>query len=286
MNGLWIALAALAVVGLAALVYWQLVIAEGTYLGPRAVALMYDWVARRYDGIKRFMPSAESWFIAGPLLRDLADVRQPLVLDVATGTGRVPWILLQNRFGGRIVGLDLSLEMLRQAYAKLRPYRDQVSLVWQDASYLPFDDGTFDAVACMESLEFFPRPLDVLAEIVRVLAPGGRLFLTNRVGHEARLLPGRAIPRPLFEQALLELRLRDVDVHVWQENYDLALARKEGIQNTMGRGGEDLASLLRCPGCGGPLDGNPATLSCRECERSYPIREGIVMLAGSGKRIR
>jgi ubiquinone/menaquinone biosynthesis C-methylase UbiE/uncharacterized protein YbaR (Trm112 family) len=286
MIGLWIALAALAVVGLAALFYWQMVIAEGTYLGPGVVALTYDWVARRYDGIKRFQPSAESWFIAGPLLRDLADVRQPLVLDVATGTGRVPLILLQNRFPGQIVGLDLSQGMLRLAHAKLRPYRDQVSLLWQAANSLPFDDGAFDAVTCMESLEFFPRPLEALAEMVRVLAPGGVLFLTNRVGYEARLLPGRAIPRPRFKRALADLGLRDVSVHVWQENYDLATAHKAGGRDTVGRGGEDLAAMVRCPGCSGRLDGRAVSLSCRACERSYPIREGIVMLAGSGIRMR
>lgn len=286
MIWLWIALAALAVAGLAALFYWQLVIAEGTYLGPRVVALTYDWVARRYDGIKRFQPSAESWFIAGPLLRDLADLCQPLVLDVATGTGRVPWILLQDRFPGQIVGLDLSLGMLRQAQSKLRPYRDQVSLVWRAVSDLPFDDGAFDAVTCMESLEFFPQPVEALAEMVRVLAPGGVLFLTNRVGYEARLLPGRAIARPLFKQTLADLGLGDVSVHVWQENYDLATARKVGDRDMVGRGGEDLAAVLRCPCCGGSLDGKPVALSCRACERSYPIQGGIAMLAGSGRRMR
>ena len=112
-------------------------------------------------------------------------VDRPLLLDVATGTGRVPLALLRNRFaatGGRIVGLDLSWGMLRQARAKLQDYDRWVDLVWQDASHLPFDDGTFDAVTCMEALEFLPRPREALAEMVRVLAPGGLLAVTNRVG--------------------------------------------------------------------------------------------------------
>jgi ubiquinone/menaquinone biosynthesis C-methylase UbiE len=249
------------------------------------VALTYDWVARRYDGIKRFQPSAESWFIAGPLLRDLAGVRRPLVLDVATGTGRVPWILLQNRFTGQIVGLDLSLGMLRQAQTKLRPYRDQVSLVWQPASRLPFDDGAFDAVTCMESLEFFPQPVEALAEMVRVLAPGGLLFLTNRVGYEARLLPGRAISRPRLSETLAAFGLRDVSIHVWQENYDLVTARQAGERDAVGRGGVNLEELLRCPRCSGSLAGNPVALTCRACEQHHPIRNGIAMLAGSGRRM-
>jgi SAM-dependent methyltransferase len=281
MTGWGLAAALLGVAGLAALIYWQLVIAEGAYLGPRVVARTYDWVASRYDAIKQFDPRDERWFVAGPLLRQLAGVRRPLVLDVATGTGRLPMALLRDRFPGRIVGLDLSLGMLRQAHRKLQPYGDQVRLIWQDASHLPFEDGVFDAVTCLESLEFLPRPLEALAEIVRVLAPGGVLVLTNRVGREARLLPGKAIPRCEFEQVLASHPLRDLDVRVWQHSYDLAMARKEGRLGPEGRGDAEPLTLLRCPHCGGPMVRGVAALACVECERPYRICDGIVRLAVS-----
>jgi ubiquinone/menaquinone biosynthesis C-methylase UbiE len=281
MTGWGLAAALLGVAGLAALVYWQLVIAEGAYLGSRVVARTYDWVARRYDAIKQFDPRDERWFVAGPLLRQLAGVEQPLVLDVATGTGRLPMALLRDRFPGRIVGLDLSLGMLRQAHRKLQPYGDRVRLIWHDASHLPFDDGVFDAVTCLESLEFMPQPLEALAEMVRVLAPGGVLFLTNRVGREARLLPGKAIPRSQFEGVLASHPLRDLEVRVWQHSYDLAIASKEGHLGPEGKGAEAPISLLRCPHCGGPMVRGVAALACVECERTYRIREGIVRLAVS-----
>jgi SAM-dependent methyltransferase len=207
-----------------------------------------------------------------------------LILDVATGTGRLPLALLGERFaatGGRIVGLDLSRGMLRQARAKLVPYEDRVSLVREDASRLPFDDETFDAVTCLETLEFLPRPLEALGEMVRVLAPGGVLFVTNRVGGEAKLLPGRAIPRSLFEEVLAAEPLREIRVRPWQVNYDLAIARKEGQAYKGGRGAADVVSLLRCPGCGGGLQRQAARLSCQVCRRVYPVREGIVHLAGA-----
>jgi ubiquinone/menaquinone biosynthesis C-methylase UbiE len=216
------------VLALAALAYWQLIIAEGAYLGPRVVAKTYDWVASRYDAIKQFDARDESWFVAGPVLQGLRGIEQPLLLDVATGTGRLPLDLLREQFSGRIIGLDLSRGMLARAQAKLLPYRDQVKLIWDDASRLPFADNTFDAVACLESLEFMPCPLDVLEEMVRVLAPGGLLFLTNRVGWEARLLPGRAVSRKRFKGMLSDLTLRDVEVRPWQVDYDLALAYKTG----------------------------------------------------------
>jgi len=210
------------------LAYWLFIIAEGTYLGAKFVAWTYDLVARRYDRIKGFVFRDESWFVAGPLLYALDGVESPMLLDVATGTGRVPSTLLRLAFDGHIVGLDLSKGMLDRARAKLDPYGDQVSLVRQDASRLPFASDSFDAVTCLESLEFMPNPLAALAEMVRVLAPEGVLMLTNRVGWESRLLPGRTLSRPQFEQKLASLSLEEIDVRRWQVQYDLALARKKG----------------------------------------------------------
>ena len=129
-----IGLVAAGVAVVAALVYWQMVIAEGAYLGARVVAWTYDLVSSRYDAIKQFKPQNESWFVAAPLLRELIGIERPLVLDVATGTGRLPLALLRERFRGQIVGLDLSRGMLRQARRKLAAYGDQVSLLWHDAS--------------------------------------------------------------------------------------------------------------------------------------------------------
>jgi ubiquinone/menaquinone biosynthesis C-methylase UbiE len=272
------------VAALLALLYWQLIIAEGAYLGPRVVAWTYDLVASRYDAIKQFRPRDESWFVARPVLRRLRDAQDPLVLDVATGTGRLPHALLQEHFSGQIIGLDLSRQMLDRARDKLRLYDDQVSLVWQDAGHLPFAGGTFDAVTCLESLEFMPRPLEVLGEMVRVLAPGGLLLVTNRVGREARLLPGRAIPRPEFEAALTSHRLVEIEVRRWQENYDLASARKAtppvlGSPEADRAANGDLLQWLRCPACDGPLARGVAALTCSTCQQAYPIRKGVVHLA-------
>jgi ubiquinone/menaquinone biosynthesis C-methylase UbiE len=136
--------------------------------------------------------------------------------------------LFREEFQGEIVGLDLSLGMLRQARSKLAHCGDRVWLIWQDASLLPFREASFDAVVCLESLEFLPRPLDAMDEMVRVLAPGGVLLVTNRVGHEARFLPGRAIPRSAFAQTLASYSLCEVSVRRWQAHYDLGMARKEG----------------------------------------------------------
>jgi len=291
-NPIWL-LAGGGAAALALLAYWQMIIAEGTYLGPRVVAWTYDVVAGRYDDIKQFKPRDESWFVAGPLLRALAGVERPLVLDVATGTGRLPLALLQEHLaarGGRIAGLDLSAGMLRRARAKLRPHGEAVRLIRHDAGRLPFEDGTFDAVTCLESLEFMPRPAAVLEEMVRVLAPGGVLLVTNRVGAEARLLPGRALARPAFQALLAGLPLCQVEIRPWQTSYDLATARKEGAARAprapspAGNGGQDPLSLLLCPACGRGLERAGADLACPGCARHYGLDDGIADLVVARER--
>jgi len=279
MIWLWIGVGIASVLCLAALIYWQLIVAEGTYLGPTVVAWTYDKVADRYDAIKQFNPQEESWFVADPLLRKLEGVDHPLILDVATGTGRLPLALFRGHFSGQVVGLDLSARMLRMARGKLMPYGDRVGLVWQEANHLPFGDAVFDAVTCLEALEFLPHPLAALTEVVRVLAPGGVLVVTNRIGRDAWLLPGHAIRRAELDQVLATLGLCDIDVRRWQVSYDLAMARKRG-QAGKGRAYvADWLSALRCPDCCGELEMGEVALSCPGCKRNYPIHDGIVRMA-------
>jgi SAM-dependent methyltransferase len=280
MDWVTLILGLLGLVLLGLLLYWQLVIAEGTYLGPRIVVLLYDWSARIYERIKQYDAGDEQWFLGLPLTRALALIPAPLVLDVATGTGRLPRALLrQPAFDGRVIGLDLSRRMLREAVRRTAQFSDRVTFVWQDARCLPFDDDTFDAVACLEALEFTPSPQEVLEELVRVLRPGGVLLVTNRVGRDARFLPGRAFRRDTFERLLHELPLAEVSVRPWQVDYDLAWAIKAG--EPRGGGVRLLPEILRCPSCGGRLSREAQTFLCAQCARAYPIaRDGVIEVAG------
>jgi SAM-dependent methyltransferase len=282
----WVALAlgllGLLLIGL--VLYWQLIIAEGTYLGPRAVILLYDWSARIYERIKQYDAGDEQWFLGLPLARALALIPAPLVLDVATGTGRLPRALLrQPAFEGRVIGLDLSRRMLREAVRRTAQFADRLTCIWQDAQRLPFDDGTFDAVTCLEALEFTPNPSDVLAELVRVLRPGGVLLVTNRVGRDARFMPGKAFPRDAFEQLLREFPLEEVRIRPWQMDYDLAWAVKAG--EPRGGGVRPLPQVLRCPACGGQVGREAQAFRCAACARAYPIAEdGVIEMARSSRQ--
>jgi SAM-dependent methyltransferase len=274
----WIA-AIVGLVVLALLLYWQLIIAEGTYLGPRVVVLLYDWSAHVYERIKQYDAGAEQWFLGLPLAWALEMIPEPLVLDVATGTGRLPRALLrQENFDGSIIGLDLSRRMLGEAVRRTAQFADRLTYVWQDARSLPFDDDVFDAVTCLEALEFTPHPRRVLAELVRVLRPGGVLLVTNRIGPDARFLPARAFSPDEFGDVLAALPLEDVKVRSWQQDYDLGWAVKVG--EPRGGGVRALADLLRCPACGGAMEREGQALRCTACETRYRVAsDGVVELA-------
>lgn len=98
------------------------------------------------------------------------------VLDVPTGSG-VALRGLRPGQGLEVVAADISTTMLGRAGASAARLgvADQVTPVVADVGDLPFDDGTFDLVVSFTGLHCFPDPRVAIAEMVRVLAPGGAI---------------------------------------------------------------------------------------------------------------
>lgn len=214
--------------------HWLIIRTEGVFLGRRVVVWLYDLTAERYDGIKQFDPDTESAFVTWPLRRRLKGWPAPLVLDVGTGTGRLPYFLLNEPdFHGRLIGLDASARMLAQARVKLAPFGDRAMLVRQSAQELPFGDDSFAAVTCLETLEFLPDDAAALAEMVRVLRPGGVLLLTRRQGPDAPFFLGRTRGPDEFRTLLSSLGLTDIDLRPWQVEYELAWAVKPAAEEPL-----------------------------------------------------
>jgi ubiquinone/menaquinone biosynthesis C-methylase UbiE len=219
---------------LGAIIYWLLIVSEGVYLGSRVVIALYNHSAREYDQIKGVMPHQDAIHLARPLLKALQATEgkkvldtATLVLDVATGTARLPISLLrQFDFDGRVVGLDLSAPMLRVAQTRLQARKSTVAWVLDTAVRLPFADGSFSAVTCIEALELLPDPNQALAEMTRVLRPGGCLMITNRVGVDGFFYPGRSFRPQTLESRLRKLGHADITTRRWQTHYDLIDARK------------------------------------------------------------
>jgi SAM-dependent methyltransferase len=159
-------------------------------------------------------------------------------------------------------------------------FADRLTYIWQDARNLPFENDTFDAVTCLEALEFTPDPREILAELVRVLRPGGVLLTTNRVGRDAKLLPGRAFPREEFKDLLRQLPLEDVKAQIWQMDYDLVWAIKSG--KPQGGGVRPLPEILRCPTCFGRVKRVTDGFHCPSCGFLYPIaKDGVIEMTKS-----
>jgi ubiquinone/menaquinone biosynthesis C-methylase UbiE len=276
--GDWIGIIAIVLVafGVVALGWWLLIETEGVYLGRRVVIWLYDLYAGRYDDIKHFRKEYDHMFLAQPIMELIAPVKSPHVLDVATGTGRLPLALLRHaHFQGRVVGVDLSRRMLTRAAAKAADPR--LSLLWCPAENLPFPDDSFDVVTCLEALEFMERPADVLRELVRVLRPGGLLFITNRL--TARLMPGKAWTDEALWALLDELGIEQVAIDYWQVDYNRVWGYKAG--QAAPQLARPLAEVLRCPKCCAALliesgDG----WRCPNCGFHAPVSEDGVIEIG------
>jgi ubiquinone/menaquinone biosynthesis C-methylase UbiE len=99
------------------------------------------------------------------------------VLDVACGPGNFTRDFARVASAGLVVGIDASESMLRVAVRDTD--RDNVAYIRGDACDLPFRDGSFDAVCCFAALYLIEEPMRALAEIVRMLAPAGRVALLS-----------------------------------------------------------------------------------------------------------
>ena len=96
------------------------------------------------------------------------------LLDVGCGTGAASRAAAE--IGASVVGVDLSPEMVKEAIA-LAGTRENLAFEMADVDHLPFRDGGFTAVLCSNAFHHYPDPAGAVAEMARVLAPGGRLAL-------------------------------------------------------------------------------------------------------------
>jgi phosphatidylethanolamine/phosphatidyl-N-methylethanolamine N-methyltransferase len=122
------------------------------------------------------------------------------ILEVGVGTGlSLPDYAAANR----LVGVDLSLPMLRKAKARVDEQRlsNVEGLAVMDARHLGFRDAVFDVVVAQYVITAVPDPEATLDEFVRVIRPGGEIILVNHLGAERGL-------RAVFENGFAPLARR------------------------------------------------------------------------------
>jgi demethylmenaquinone methyltransferase/2-methoxy-6-polyprenyl-1,4-benzoquinol methylase len=139
---------------------------------PERVAGMFDAIAARYDLLNHLLSVGLDRGWRRRAIRSLGLQGGETVVDVCTGTADL--VLAAAAGGaGRIVGVDFAAEMLRLGAAKVRHHRGVV-LVRGDATCLPVGSATADAVTVAFGIRNVERPERALAEMSRVLRPGGR----------------------------------------------------------------------------------------------------------------
>ncbi len=105
------------------------------------------------------------------------------VADIGTGTGILAIELA--RLGMRVVAIDHSARMLDAARAKIASEDDlDVELRYGEASALPVSDGEMDAALAHMVLHYLPSPGDAIAEMARVVKPGGTVIAVDFVPHQ------------------------------------------------------------------------------------------------------
>jgi ubiquinone/menaquinone biosynthesis C-methylase UbiE len=131
------------------------------------------WASGHYDVVARELVAG-----LGPVLVEATGIHEgDLVLDIAAGSGNVA--IPAALAGARVVASDLTPELLEQGAQHARE-RGTV-LEWQvaDAEHLPYDDGQFDVAVSAVGIMFAPHHQQAADELVRVVAPGGRIGLAS-----------------------------------------------------------------------------------------------------------
>jgi len=134
-------------------------------------SVSFDRAADRYDETRRFTPEASRATV--DLLHAELPAGEPC-LEIGIGTGLIALPLQDAGVG--MVGVDLSAAMLRKL-AEKSGGRPAFPVVRGDATRLPFRDGAFGGGIARHVLHLIPRWQDAVAELIRVVRPGGVLLL-------------------------------------------------------------------------------------------------------------
>lgn len=132
---------------------------------------MFDGVARRYDRTNAVLSvgNAALWRIA--TVRAVDPQPGDRILDIAAGTGTSSVALAKT--GAEVIALDFSQGMVDEG----RRRHPDLQFIQGDAMALPFGDAEFDAVTISFGLRNVQKPEVAIAEMLRVLKPGGRVVI-------------------------------------------------------------------------------------------------------------
>lgn len=158
---------------------------------PYDVAGMFDSIARRYDLMNDVAALGQVRMWRQAMVDSLAIDDGDQVLDLAAGTGTSAAAIA--RAGAKVVAADFSLGMMTEGRRRGAP----VPFVGADAQQLPFADDSFEAAVISFGLRNVHDPRRALAEMARVVRPGGRVVVCEFS------TPSSPVLRTVYEKYLL-----------------------------------------------------------------------------------
>lgn len=146
---------------------------------PSRIAGMFDAIAPRYDFLNHLLSAGMDRRWRGRAIEALALSPGTRVLDLCTGTGDLAIAATRRIPRVSVVGVDFSGEMLRRGLAKSRALKlaSSIRLVRGDATRIPLADASCGAATIGFGIRNVAEPRKALAELARVLNPGGRLAI-------------------------------------------------------------------------------------------------------------
>ncbi|WP_394341100.1 bifunctional demethylmenaquinone methyltransferase/2-methoxy-6-polyprenyl-1,4-benzoquinol methylase UbiE [Kaistella carnis] len=151
---------------------------------------MFDNIAPKYDLLNHVLSMKIDVLWRNTLVKWMSADQPKLVLDVATGTGDLA-IAVQKGTGAKMVGLDLSQQMLNVGIEKIKKINltDQIEMIKGDAENLPFESNKFDAVSVAFGVRNFENLDKGLAELKRVVKENKSVYILEFSKVEGVLAP-------------------------------------------------------------------------------------------------
>ncbi|PTT37762.1 bifunctional demethylmenaquinone methyltransferase/2-methoxy-6-polyprenyl-1,4-benzoquinol methylase UbiE [Chryseobacterium sp. 'Rf worker isolate 10'] len=139
---------------------------------------MFDNIAPKYDLLNHVLSMKIDVLWRNKLVRWMKIDNPQEVLDVATGTGDLA-ITIEKGTGSKVVGLDLSQQMLNVGVIKIKKLKldGKISMQKGDAENLPFEDNRFDAVSVAFGVRNFENLTKGLAELRRVVKDNKSVYI-------------------------------------------------------------------------------------------------------------
>ncbi|MEZ6005772.1 MAG: bifunctional demethylmenaquinone methyltransferase/2-methoxy-6-polyprenyl-1,4-benzoquinol methylase UbiE [Planctomycetota bacterium] len=166
---------------------------------PEQVRSMFTRIAGTYDGLNRTLSMGIDQRWRKAVLREAGELRGARVLDLCCGTGDLSRLFAQA--GATVIGADFTFAMVQRAPAKLTPGGDWL-FVQGDAMALPVPDASMDVVSVAFGIRNVADAERCLAEMLRVLKPGGRALVLefpppgrNPMGQAFRVYFRHILPR-------------------------------------------------------------------------------------------